>query len=119
MAKVWMDFPRQKLAHSPDGKPNLLLNYLCLSKRPRYRKFFVESNSQLRARVTKIVFSKLKEFSRKSRRFKVDLVLAKLKHTFALFAQSCRRQAYLRQVCAHLHRQQANTAASQVLAILR
>jgi hypothetical protein len=56
MEKVWIDFPRQRLSKSKDGKPNLLLNYLGFAKRPKYREFFCESNSKLRLRTIKTVF---------------------------------------------------------------
>lgn len=44
MIKVWVDFPRQKLLKSNKGYPNLLLNYMSLDKRPRYKTFFDEVN---------------------------------------------------------------------------
>jgi len=49
MRKIWKEFPKQKLALDPvTQRPIFLHNYLNLSRRPRYRKFFFNSNNVLR-----------------------------------------------------------------------
>ena len=49
MKRIWMEFPKQKIEiDTLTQQPILLPNYLSLSKRPRYREFFFQSNDTLR-----------------------------------------------------------------------
>jgi len=41
---VWKDFPRQKMLTNEQGKPNLLLNYLTLTKKSKRKQYFVQTN---------------------------------------------------------------------------
>lgn len=113
MANVWRDFPRQKFSNG------LLLNYLCLSKRPRYRQFFTDVNKQLLKRTFKIVFGKLKEVTQKQRKFKVNLVVKQLHQTFRKFAEQCQRECYLRQVSQHLAHKKRTSDCFKVVSVLK
>ena len=58
MNRVWMDFPRQKLVKS-NGKTNLLLNYLRIDKRRRYKDYYEQVNTKLRLHLMAKVFDHL------------------------------------------------------------
>jgi hypothetical protein len=59
MNRVWIDFPRQKLVKSGEGKYNLLLNYLRIDKRKQYKEFYEEVNVKLRLQLMAKVFDHL------------------------------------------------------------
>ena len=60
MQTVWQEFPKQKLTSNPSsGQPNFMLNYLGLSRVPRYRQFFFIANILLRKHFLSLTFRSL------------------------------------------------------------
>ncbi|CDW91171.1 UNKNOWN [Stylonychia lemnae] len=88
MDNVWQDFPKQKqIKNKLTLHPNLMLNFIGLSKNLRYRSFFYEANDNLRQYYLKSVFKVIQDRARKMKEFKKDLrlktsfnVLQVLKH---------------------------------------
>jgi hypothetical protein len=66
MHQVWEEFPKQKLALNPTtGAPHFMLNYLGLSRVPRYRQFFYIVNILLRKHHLSQCLRSLRIWSRK------------------------------------------------------
>jgi hypothetical protein len=69
---VWKEFPKQKLSHSSSGgHPHLMLNYLGLSRRRKYRQYFYTANIILRKYVLAKALRGLKKWTADVRRFRV------------------------------------------------
>ena len=64
MQTVWDEFPKQKLSLNPStGQPHFLLNYLGLSRVPRYRQFFYIVNLLLRKHLLSVTLKSLKTWA--------------------------------------------------------
>ena len=100
MNRVWLDFPRQKLAFT-NGKPNLLLNYLRIDKRPRYKDFFEQVNTKLRLNMLAKVFDHLFITSARSSQFRRRLRRNYTHKIFTSLVYTIHRQAKIRKVVAH------------------
>jgi hypothetical protein len=61
MDNVWREFPKQKISvnHS-SGHEHFMLNYLGLSRVPRYRQFFYIANLLLRKHIMGVCLKKLR-----------------------------------------------------------
>jgi hypothetical protein len=90
MSRVWMDFPRQKLLKT-DGKQNLLLNYLRVDKRKRYKDFFAQVNTKLRLNLMAKVFDHLFVIGARVHQFRLRLKSHNLQKIFMALVLALQR----------------------------
>ena len=99
MEAVWKDFPKQKLdggSSSSSHHHHFLLNYLGLSKNPRYRQFFYIANILLRKHIMVKCFHGLRRVSEAVKRFKERQRDQKLNLCFQFLRRQAEKQVLLR-----------------------
>ena len=89
MENVWLEFPKQKIIQS-SGHRHLLLNYLALSKNPRYRQFYFTANIVLRKHILSQHLNKLKANAHRMRAYRVRQANRKLAVCLREMASQCR-----------------------------
>ena len=103
MNRVWMDFPRQKMVKS-DGKINLLLNYLRIDKRRRYREFYEQVNTKLRLHLMAKVFDHLFVIGARTSQFRRRVCRNKLDKVFSGLVATLKRSRRARRVINQRHK---------------
>lgn len=118
MNRVWMDFPRQKLLKS-NGKPNLLLNYLRIDKRRRYKEFYEQVNTKLRLNLMAKVFDHLFVIGARIRKFRVRLLRNYVGKVLASLVLALKRQRWTRNLITQRSIYRQTTLIADIFACLR
>ena len=113
-----MDFPRQKLLKS-DGKLNLLLNYLRIDKRRRYREFYEQVNTKLRLHLMAKVFDHLFVIGARINQFRRRVNRNNLDKVFSGLVIALKRNHRARVIVSQRKATRRSTLQSDVLNYLR
>ncbi len=99
MENVWKEFPKQRISEA-SGHETFMLNYLGLSRVPRYRQFFYIANLLLRKHVMSKCIKVLRRNAIKVRNYRNKKRLQVLELCFKFIERQTQKSILLRDLLA-------------------